>query len=205
MDNVEIVWSDGAAEVHRFVVGPIANNVYVVRCRRSGEAVLLDAANEHDRLLGVARRLGVTSVLETHGHWDHIGAVEAVREAGIDVWVREEDAGMLPGYDHLLDDDTVHVVGHLRLRTVHTPGHTPGSICFALENSPLLFTGDTLFPGGPGNTSFPGGDFATIITSIEERLFRVFGEATTIWPGHGAPSSIGAERPHLDEWVERGW
>ena len=99
----------------------------------------------------------------------------------------------------------MHVVGHLRLRTVHTPGHTPGSICFALENTPLLFTGDTLFPGGPGNTSFSGGDFATIIASIEERLFRVFDEATTIWPGHGAPSSIGVERPHLDEWVERGW
>ncbi len=205
MDNVELVWSDAAAEVHRFVVGPIANNVYVVRCRRTGEATLLDAANEHDRLLSVARRLGVTSVLETHGHWDHVGAVEAVREAGIDVWVREEDAGMLPGYDHYLDDDTVHTVGHLRLRTVHTPGHTPGSICFVLENTPLLFTGDTLFPGGPGNTSFAGGDFATIIASIEQRLFRVFDEATTIWPGHGAPSSIGVERPHLDEWVERGW
>ncbi|HTT59328.1 MAG TPA: MBL fold metallo-hydrolase, partial [Acidimicrobiales bacterium] len=81
MGNVELVWSDALSEVHRFVVGPIANNVYVVRCRRSGEAALLDAANEHDRLLEVARRLGVTSVLETHGHWDHIGAVEAVREA----------------------------------------------------------------------------------------------------------------------------
>ena len=88
MDNVALVWSDAAAEVHRFVVGPIENNVYVVRCRRSGEATLIDAANEHDRLLRVAQRLGVTSVLETHGHWDHIGAVEQVREAGIDVWVR---------------------------------------------------------------------------------------------------------------------
>jgi glyoxylase-like metal-dependent hydrolase (beta-lactamase superfamily II) len=205
VDNVALVWSDAAAEVHRFVVGPIENNVYVVRCRRTGEATLLDAANEHDRLLRVAQRLGVISVLETHGHWDHIGAVTQVREAGIDVWVRDEDSAMLPSYDHLLEDDAVHVVGHLRLRIVHTPGHTPGSVSFALENAPVLFTGDTLFPGGPGNTTFEGGDFATVITSIEERLFRVYDGATTFWPGHGAPSTIGAEAPHLDEWIERGW
>jgi glyoxylase-like metal-dependent hydrolase (beta-lactamase superfamily II) len=205
MDNVELVGSDGRAEVYRFVVGPIENNVYVVRCKRTGEATLIDAANEHDRLLRVARRLGVTSVLETHGHWDHIGAVEQVREAGIDVWVRNEDAGMLPSYDHLLDDDAVHQVGDLRLRTLHTPGHTPGSICFALEESSMLFTGDTLFPGGPGNTNYDAQDFATIITSIDERIFGVFGDDVTIWPGHGGESTIGTERPHLDEWVERGW
>ena len=205
MDDVELVWSNADAEVHRFVVGPVANNVYVVRCRRSGTAALIDAANEHDRLLRVATRLGVSSVLETHGHWDHIGAVEQVREAGIDVWVRDEDAGLLPGYDHLLDDDVVHQVGHLRLRTLHTPGHTPGSISFALENTPLLFTGDTLFPGGPGNATFEGGDFATIITSIDRRIFADFRDDTIIWPGHGAPSTVGAERPHLEEWVERGW
>jgi len=205
MDNVETVWSDAAVEVHRFVVGPIDNNVYVVRCRRSGEATLIDAANEHERLLRVARELGVTSVLETHGHWDHIGAVEQVREAGIDVWVRAEDAGRLPGYDHLLEDDAIHPVGHLRVRTVHTPGHTPGSISFTVEGTPLLFSGDTLFPGGPGATTFEDGDFATIITSIEERIFRVMDASTIIWPGHGAPSTVGAESPHLDEWVARGW
>ena len=205
MDNVELIWADAHAEVHRFVVGPIENNVYVVRCKRTGEATLLDAANEHDRLLRVARRLGVTSVLETHGHWDHIGAVEQVREAGIDVWVRTEDAGMLPSYDHLLDDDAVHQVGDLRLRTLHTPGHTPGSICFALEESPMLFTGDTLFPGGPGNTNNNATDFATIITSIDERIFGAFADDVTIWPGHGVESTIGNERPHLDEWIARGW
>ena len=205
MDAVELVWSDAGAEVHRFVVGPVDNNVYVVRCRRTGVATLIDAANEHDRLLRVASNLGVTSVLETHGHWDHIGAVEQVREAGIDVWVRAEDAQMLPSYDHLLDDDVVHEVGDLRLRTVHTPGHTPGSISFALENTPILFTGDTLFPGGPGNTSFEGGDFATIIASIEHRIFETFDARTIIWPGHGAPSTLGTERPHLEEWIDRGW
>ena len=205
MENVALVWSDAAAEVHRFVVGPVDNNVYVVRCRRSGVATLIDAANEHERLLEVARTLGVASVLETHGHWDHIGAVEQVREAGIDVWVRAEDAGMLPSYDHLLEDDRDIVVGDLRLRTVHTPGHTPGSICFALVGCPVLLSGDTLFPGGPGATSYEGGDFATIITSVEERLFRRFDAETIVWPGHGAATTIGVERPHLDEWVARGW
>ncbi len=205
MDDVELVWSNDSADVHRFVVGPIDNNVFVVRCRRTGIATLIDAANEHDRLLRVATRLGVTSVLETHGHWDHIGAVEQVRAAGIDVWVRDEDAALLPSYDHLLDDDVVHEVGDLRLRTLHTPGHTPGSISFTLEGTPVLFTGDTLFPGGPGNATFEGGDFATIIDSIEERIFRVFSPDTIIWPGHGASSTVGAEAPHLDEWVARGW
>jgi len=205
MQNVDLVWSNATAEVHRFVVGPVENNVYVVRCRRTGVAALIDAANEHERLLAVARNLGVQSVLETHGHWDHIGAVTEVRAAGIDVWVREEDSGLLPSYDHLLDDDVEHQVGDLRLRTMHTPGHTPGSICFALVDTPVLFSGDTLFPGGPGNTTFEGGDFPTIITSIEERLFRPYDEETIVWPGHGAATTIGTERPHLEDWVARGW
>ena len=205
MNDVDLVWSNASAEVHRFVVGPVENNVYVVRCRRTGEALLIDAANEHDRLLEIARSLGVRQVVETHGHWDHIQAVEAVREAGIGVWVRSEDAAMLPSYDALLEDDDVIRIGDLRIRTLHTPGHTPGSICVALEDTPLLFTGDTLFPGGPGNTTFEGGDFATIIQSIENRIFRPFGADTLIWPGHGAPSTVGTESPNLDEWVARGW
>mgnify|MGYP006268261151 FL=1 len=205
MNGVDQVWSDAAAEVYRFVVGPVENNVYVVRCRATGQATLIDAANEHERLLDVARALGVTSVLETHGHWDHIGAVSEVREAGIDVWVRTEDAHLLPSYDSLLDDDAVLTVGRLRLRTIHTPGHTAGSMCFALEGTPILFTGDTLFPGGPGATKFDGGDFPTIIHSIENRLFRPFASETMIWPGHGAPSTLGAESPSLQEWIDRGW
>jgi glyoxylase-like metal-dependent hydrolase (beta-lactamase superfamily II) len=205
MNDIDLVWSNASAEVHRFVVGPVENNVYVVRCRRTGEALLIDAANEHDRLLEVARTLGVRQGVETHGHWGHIQAGEAVREAGIGVWVRAEDAAMLPSYDALLEDDDVISIGDLRIRTLHTPGHTPGSICFALEETPLLFTGDTLFPGGPGNATFEGGDFATIIQSIENRIFRPFSADTLIWPGHGAPSTIGTESPHLDEWVARGW
>ena len=201
-----LYWADGNVEVHKVVVGPYDNNVFVIRCRRSGEAVLIDAANEHQRLLELCRRLGVRRVLETHGHWDHIQAVPALREAGYEVAVTSADAPKLAevGYDVLLDEAEVIEVGRLRLDAIRNPGHTPGSISFRLGGTPLLFTGDTLFPGGPGATSFPDADFATIIDSIERRLFT-FPDDTVVLPGHGADTTIGAERPHLDEWVERGW
>ncbi len=205
MGSIETVWSDPATEVHRLVVGPVENNVYVVRCVRSGRSALIDAANEPERLVPLIDDLGVELVLTTHGHWDHVGAVSEMRAAGVPVGVRAEDAAHLSGYDRLIEDGEVVAVGEVRLRAIHTPGHTPGSVCFALEHRPVLFTGDTLFPGGPGNTSFEGGDFDTIITSIEDRLFRPFAGGTTFWPGHGAPSTLGEESAHLGEWVARGW
>ncbi len=201
---VRLHWSDSGAEVHSLVVGPVDNNVFIIRCKRTGEAVLLDAANEHDRLLPLCQRLGVRRVLETHGHWDHIQAVPALRDAGYDVAITAADAPMLPSYDSLLEDDSVVEVGELRLKTLATPGHTPGSMCFLLEGTPLLFSGDTLFPGGPGKTSLPGGDFPTILRSIDERLFPL-DPGTLVLPGHGADTTIGAEHPHLQEWADRGW
>lgn len=198
-------YEDSQAEIHRVVVGPMDNNVYVLRCKETGQAVLIDAANEHEKLLEMCRRLGVGRVLETHGHWDHIQAVPAVRDAGFDVGVTAEDAEMLPSYDFVLGDDSVIEVGRLRLHTIATPGHTPGSMCFRLEGSPVLFSGDTLFPGGPGATKFPGGDFPTIIRSIEDRLFSPLAADTIVMPGHGDDTTIGDERPHLQEWVDRGW
>ncbi len=198
-------WEATGVEVHQVVVGPMDNNVYVLRCTETGDAVLLDAANEHERLLDLCRTLGVRKVLETHGHWDHIQAVPQLRDAGYSVGVTAEDAAMLPTYDEVLADDDVLEVGRLRLRTIHTPGHTPGSMCFLLEGHPLLFSGDTLFPGGPGATSFEGGDFPTIIRSIDDRLFRPLDADTVVLPGHGDRTTIGAERPHLQEWVDRGW
>ena len=92
----------------------------------------------------------------------------------------------------------------LTIHTILNPGHTPGSISFAVEGTPLLFTGDTLFPGGPGNTSFDDADFDTIITSITSKLFT-FPDHTIVLPGHGLDTTIGTERPHLEEWIERGW
>jgi glyoxylase-like metal-dependent hydrolase (beta-lactamase superfamily II) len=167
--------------------------------------MLIDAANEHEALLKICTDLGVNQVVETHGHWDHIQAVPAVRNAGISVAVTAADAGMLPSYDLILTDDEQLTVGDLRIRTLSTPGHTPGSICFAVEGTPLLFTGDTLFPGGPGNTGTEGGDFNSIITSIDRRIFAKFDPTTLVFPGHGVATTVGNESPHLQEWADRGW
>ncbi|MGQ0824009.1 MAG: MBL fold metallo-hydrolase [Actinomycetota bacterium] len=190
--------------IDKLVVGPFENNVFVVRCKGTGEAAIIDAANEHELLLQVARATGVRRVLTTHGHWDHIQAVTQMRDAGIDVGVASEDAAMLPSYDFTIPDDDVIAVGDIRLRTIHTPGHTRGSTSFLMEGHPVLFSGDTLFPGGPGNTSFEGADFDTIIQSIDRRLFPLAAE-TLVLPGHGLDTTIGTERPHLQEWADRGW
>ncbi len=197
-------YETAGVRIDKYVVGPYENNVFVVRDKGTGEAVIVDAANEHELLLEVSRATGVRRVLTTHGHWDHIQAVTAMRDAGIDVGVAEADAAMLPSYDFTIPDDDVIGVGHLRLRTIHTPGHTPGSTCFLLEGHPVLFSGDTLFPGGPGNTKFENASFDEIIGSIDRRLFTLPAE-TLVLPGHGLDTTVGTERPHLDEWIERGW
>lgn len=199
-------WSDSRLEIHKLVVGPVDNNVFVLRCKQTGEAVLIDAANEHEQLLDLCRTLGVRRVLETHGHWDHIQAVPAIREAGYEVGVASLDAPMLQevGYDVFIDDAEVIEVGRLRLHAIHNPGHTPGSVSFRVEGAPILFSGDTLFPGGPGATQFPGGDFQAIIHSIDNKLFTLPAD-TMVLPGHGLDTTIGDERPHLQEWIERGW
>jgi glyoxylase-like metal-dependent hydrolase (beta-lactamase superfamily II) len=193
-----------AVRVDKVVVGPYENNAYVVRCRNTGEAILVDAANEHELLVPLCQALGVRRVLTTHGHFDHIQAVEACRDAGIDVGVAAEDAKMLPSYDFVIGHEDVIEVGDLELEAIHTPGHTPGSTSFLLDGEPLLFTGDTLFPGGPGNTMFEGASFEQIIASIDRRLFTLPADLLVL-PGHGLDTTRGTERPHLQEWVDRGW
>ncbi len=127
-----------------------------------------------------------------------------MRDAGYRVAVTAEDAAMLPSYDDILEDESVIDVGRLRLHTILTPGHTPGSMCFKLADAPVLFSGDTLFPGGPGATQY-GGDFPTIIRSIDELLFSKLPDDLIVMPGHGDDTTIGNERPHLQEWIDRGW
>jgi len=197
-------YEDSDVRVDKLVVGPFENNVFIVRYKRTGDAVLLDAANEHELLLDVARATGVRRVLTTHGHWDHIQAVTAVRDAGIDVGIAAADATMLPAYDFVIPDDEVYEVGDLRLRSIHTPGHTPGSTSFLLEGKPLLFTGDTLFPGGPGNTATKGASFGQIVDSIDQRLFTLPADLLVL-PGHGLDTTLGEERPQLQAWVDRGF
>lgn len=197
-------YEDDQAEVHKVVVGPLATNVYALRCKKTGGAALVDAADDPDRLLALCRRLGVDKVVQTHGHWDHIQAVPQLRDAGLEVGVSAEDAPRLPSYDYVLKDDSLIEVGDLRLRTIFTPGHTPGSMCFLVEGAPVLFAGDTLFPGGPGKTRSRG-QFDSIIRSIQDRLFAELDDDTIVMPGHGEDATVGSQRPHLAEWIERGW
>ena len=201
----EIVWADSDVEITRVVVGPLDNNVFVVRCAQTGESLLIDAANEHELLLELCAALDVRQVVETHGHFDHIGAVSELRAHGYNVAVTQADAHLLPSYDQILADDTTIAIGRLRLHTALTPGHTPGSMCFSITGKPIVFSGDTLFPGGPGATHFAGGNFSAILESIEQRLFRPLPADTIVWPGHGSATTIGTESPHLDEWAARGW
>jgi glyoxylase-like metal-dependent hydrolase (beta-lactamase superfamily II) len=198
-------YEDEQVEIHKLVVGPLDNNVYVLRCRKSGDALLVDAANDPERLLECCKTFSVREVVETHGHWDHIQAVPQLRQAGYPVAVHAEDAALLPGYDLALSDNELIEIGSLRIMTIHTPGHTPGSLCLSIEGSPVLISGDTLFPGGPGSTGGDEKSFATIIDSIQRRLFACLSDETIVMPGHGRDTSIGAERPHLEEWIARGW
>jgi glyoxylase-like metal-dependent hydrolase (beta-lactamase superfamily II) len=197
---------DNNLEIHKVVVGPYANNVFVLRCKHTGDAVLIDAADEHDLLLELCKATGVRRVLETHGHHDHIQAIPAMREAGYEVAVADADAGMLKdvGYDVFIEDTQIIEVGKIRIEAIHNPGHTPGSVSFKVIDAPVLFSGDTLFPGGPGATHFPGSSFEQIIQSIDQRLFT-FPAETFVLPGHGTNTTIAQERPHLQEWIDRGW
>jgi glyoxylase-like metal-dependent hydrolase (beta-lactamase superfamily II) len=201
---VQTSFTIGDLSVEQFVVGPLENNLYVLTTSSSEEALLIDATSDEQNLLNEFARLKVTRAVITHGHHDHIGGVGALRRRGVKIFVGEQDARLLDGYDATLVDNELIRLGLLSLRIFATPGHTPGSLCISPEGINVLFTGDTLFPGGPGATQFPGGDFPTIISSLR-RLFATFDVDTLVLPGHGASTTIGAEAGSLDDWIARGW
>ena len=190
------------------LVGEYDNNVFVVACAHTGKGVIIDAAAEPERVLELTDGVEVEALLTTHGHYDHLRAVAPVVEAlNLPFLLHPADyelaARTTPVTPTPLADGEVIPLGETSLLTMHTPGHTPGSVCFLSPG--VLFAGDTLFPGGPGATQFEGGDFDTIIKSIKQRLFAL-DDATDVYPGHGPnATTIGKERPDLPEWIARGW
>ncbi len=199
--------------VSKLAVGPMDNNAYLLSCPETGATVLVDAANEATRLLDILGQGPLEAIVTTHGHWDHWQALREVHAAtGAAVLAHPDDAGELPVVltRPLRHGDTVRV-GAAQLAVVHLRGHTPGSIALLydasgqLSSSPHLFTGDSLFPGGPGNTDRDPRRFGQLMNDLEERVFAKLPDSTWVYPGHGKDTTLGAERPHLPEWRARGW
>jgi glyoxylase-like metal-dependent hydrolase (beta-lactamase superfamily II) len=197
--------SPGAAPVLSVLaVGPYDNRVYVLSCPETKKAVVIDAADEADRIIAACQGLEVQAIITTHGHSDHIQAVDAVKAAfDVPFLLHAADREIAARtFDEPLEDRQEYQVGTVNIHVVHTPGHTPGSVSFVVE--PMIFSGDTLFPGGPGATRWPYSSFGQIMDSVEQRLM-VYPDPTVVYPGHGVETTIGNERPHLEEWRRRGW
>lgn len=203
------------ATIRKLAVSSMANNVYLVTCRATGAQLLIDAADDPARCLElVAEGSQGTSRLDllvtTHQHWDHHRALrEVVAATGARTAAGAEDAGGLPVVpDTLLHHGDRVRVGELDLDVLHLRGHTPGSVALAYDDPDgrtHLFTGDSLFPGGVGNTKNPGQSFDSLIEDVTTRVFDRYDDETWVYPGHGADTTLGAERPHLAEWRARGW
>jgi glyoxylase-like metal-dependent hydrolase (beta-lactamase superfamily II) len=185
-------------------VGSLENNIFIVSDAMTGEAYVIDAGYEPEAVARAADGLRVKAILVTHGHRDHHENARVLKGLlGAPVAIGIDDAAQLSVEpDVLIVDQQTFAFGAHALRAIHTPGHTPGSTCFVYREH--LFTGDTLFPGGPGNTQNDPIRFERIIASIRERLFSLPDE-TNVYPGHGRDTTIGRERPHLEEWIARGW
>jgi glyoxylase-like metal-dependent hydrolase (beta-lactamase superfamily II) len=201
------------ATILKASVGPMDNNAYLVTCSETGETLLIDAANDAEVLVDLVRQYTpkLSLIVTSHQHFDHWQALEAVAAAtGSPTAAHEIDADPLPVKpDRLLANGDTVQIGKLTFDVIHLRGHTPGSIALALDGPATgevtqLFTGDCLFPGGPGRTSRPD-EFESLMGDLEARVFARYGDETIIYPGHGDDTNLGNERPHLTEWRERGW
>lgn len=208
----------GAADVHeltdlmisKVAVGPMNNNAYLLRCRATGEQLLIDAAAEPATLLQLIGDDSIASVVTTHRHGDHWQALgEVVAATGARTYAGRFDAEGIPvPTDVLVEDYGTIEVGEVFLTARHLVGHTPGSIALIYDDpsgAPHLFTGDCLFPGGVGNTHKDPEAFASLLHDVETKLFTPLPDETWVYPGHGDDTTLGAERPHLPEWRARGW
>lgn len=197
--------------IAKIAVGPMNNNAYLLRCVETGEGLLIDAAAEADRLADFVRLRGsgIQQVLTTHRHRDHWSALsEVVSLTGSATLAGAADADQLPvPIGRRLEHEDVVKVGRAQLQIIALRGHTPGAIAVRYDEPGArahLFTGDSLFPGGVGRTGSPA-DFTSLLDDVEQRVFRELPDDTWIYPGHGADTTLGAERPQLPEWRARGW
>jgi glyoxylase-like metal-dependent hydrolase (beta-lactamase superfamily II) len=201
------------ATIVKASVGPMDNNAYLITCSQSGETLLIDAANDAPTLLDLVERYAptLTLIVTSHQHGDHWQALEEVVKAtGAPTAAHRLDAEPLPvPPDRILANGDTIEIGTLTFDVIHLKGHTEGSVALALSgpaagDAVQLFTGDCLFPGGVGKT-WRDGDFERLLGDVSERLFDVYPDSTVVYPGHGDDTTLGAERPHLAEWRERGW
>ncbi|MBC7374187.1 MAG: MBL fold metallo-hydrolase [Frankiales bacterium] len=188
---------------------PFENNCYLLRCTATGATLLVDAAGDAPQLLALVGDGQLVGIVETHGHWDHVQALADVKAAtNAAVLVHPGDAADLPvPADQLLADGDVITVGECHLSVIHLEGHTPGSVALLYEGDPErphLFSGDSLFPGGPGRTAEPA-QFTTLMDDLEGKVFGPLPDHTWVYPGHGSDTTLGVERPSLTQWRARGW
>ncbi|WP_432127414.1 MBL fold metallo-hydrolase [Streptomyces sp. bgisy082] len=212
-----VVRVGGPADVHeladlmisKVAVGPMDNNAYLLRCRATGEQLLIDAANDAGTLLTLIGDDGVGAVVTTHRHGDHWQALaEVVAATGARTYAGAYDAEGIPvATDVPVEDGDTIRVGRVGLTARRLVGHTPGSIALVYDDPhghPHVFTGDCLFPGGPGRTTHPE-EFDSLMSGLEAKLFGALPDETWVYPGHGNDTTLGTERPHLAEWRARGW
>ncbi len=198
--------------IRKMSVGVMANNVYLLTCARTGTQLLIDAADDPPRIVALLSEGGggLDTIVTTHQHWDHhraLAQVAASTEAATMAGAADADAlPVIPG--RRLSHGDILKFGDITLDVIHLRGHTPGSIALAYDDPrghAHIWTGDSLFPGGVGNVQGDAGRFASLLGDVQTRIFDVYDDDTWIYPGHGADTTLGAERPHLQEWRERGW